>query len=216
MCWPGGGRDAAGRAGAWAAILAARGIGVIGGGLVTLRLRPRRPMLLAVWAAQVAVVPSVLLAAGAATVPIAIAAGLAGAGVMMFNTLWQTTVQRHVPAGSISRVTAYDWLGSLALFPIGLALAGPVSEAIGVSATLYASAIVEALVVGALLLLREVRTIGLDARGVDDCTRDCGLRRSPGAAGRCLQRLASGLTVPRVRGLIRPVAFSVRRPYLRA
>jgi hypothetical protein len=56
---------------------------------------------------------------------------------MIFNSLWETALQRHVPASSLSRVSAYDWFGSMAFAPIGLAIAGPVAASIGTSTTLW-------------------------------------------------------------------------------
>jgi hypothetical protein len=32
-----------------------------------------------------------------------------GFGNVLFNTLWETTLQQHVPPASLSRVSAYDW-----------------------------------------------------------------------------------------------------------
>ena len=38
---------------------------------------------------------------------------------------------RHIPADALSRVSSYDWMGSLALLPLGFAIAGPVASVIG-------------------------------------------------------------------------------------
>jgi hypothetical protein len=78
---------------------------------------------------------------------------------MLGNTLWETTLQRHVPSESLSRVSSYDWFGSLALDPIGLAIWGPVAAAIGISASLWTASAL--LVAGALALLAvpEVRSL---------------------------------------------------------
>jgi hypothetical protein len=51
--------------------------------------------------------------------------------------VWESTVQRLIPAESLSRVVSYDWFGSLAFYPIGLAVWGPVAGLIGVSASLW-------------------------------------------------------------------------------
>ena len=68
-----------------------------------------------------------------------VAAGalLAGGGNMIFNSLWETSLQQHIPPAALSRVSAYDWFGSLAFQPLGLVLAGPAAAAIGTSATLW-------------------------------------------------------------------------------
>jgi hypothetical protein len=54
--------------------------------------------------------------------------------------LAERALQRHVPAAVLSRVSAYDWLGSVALVPLGFALAGPLADALGVTAVLWLAA----------------------------------------------------------------------------
>jgi hypothetical protein len=56
------------------------------------------------------------------------------------GTIWTTTLQEHVPRDAISRVSAYDWLGSLVFLPAGLALAGPLAAWIGIDTTLWFAA----------------------------------------------------------------------------
>jgi hypothetical protein len=48
-------------------------------------------------------------------------------------------------------VSAWDWMGSFAFFPLGFILAGPVSHVIGISTTLWIS--VGYLVVSTLVVL---------------------------------------------------------------
>jgi len=153
-------RSDLGGAGAWAAILAGYGIGQVAGAVTALHIRPRRPLLVGVLVAELAAAPTLLLALPASTGVIAVAAVLGGAGGMLFNTLWETTLQRNVPIEALSRVSAYDWFGSLTLAPIGFAIVGPLSDAIGVSTTLWATAVIDVACVSALLLVRDVRTIG--------------------------------------------------------
>jgi hypothetical protein len=65
---------------------------------------------------------------------------VAGIGLAIHLALWFTVFQQEVPEHARSRVSSYDALGSFVLVPVGLAVAGPVAGAIGVTATLYASA----------------------------------------------------------------------------
>jgi hypothetical protein len=44
---------------------------------------------------------------------------------------------REVPREALSRVSAFDAMGTMLLRPVGLAIAGPLSLAIGISETLY-------------------------------------------------------------------------------
>ena len=40
------------------------------------------------------------------------------------NALWLTALQERIPSESVSRVSAYDWLGSLVFKPAGYAFVG--------------------------------------------------------------------------------------------
>lgn len=45
-----------------------------------------------------------------------------GIGLMLGMSVWETTLQREIPAESLSRVPSYDWFVSYAVYPIGLAI----------------------------------------------------------------------------------------------
>jgi MFS family permease len=49
--------------------------------------------------------------------------------------IWGTLLQRRVPAHMLGRVASLDFFVSVSLMPVSMALAGPVSEAIGLRAT---------------------------------------------------------------------------------
>jgi hypothetical protein len=118
----------------------------------------------AVFVGAVWVTPWILLAIPASTPVIAAGALLGGVGLMVFNALWQATVQEHVPRRALSRVSAYDWLGSLALDPIGVAVVGPIAAVLGIQATLLAcAALVTVLNLWALTIpgVRRLRSVGL-------------------------------------------------------
>ncbi len=56
---------------------------------------------------------------------------VAGVGLEPFLVYWMVALQREIPADKLARVTSIDWLCSLALMPVGLALTGPVVDAFG-------------------------------------------------------------------------------------
>lgn len=87
-------------------------------------------------------------------VPLAagLASGFAGA-------VWETTLQGAVPAEVLSRVSSYDWLGSMAFLPIGYALTGPAASAFGVRAVLVAGAAAFVGVTVTVAALPAVRTM---------------------------------------------------------
>jgi MFS family permease len=162
---PGIAEDDLGGAAAWGAVLTATSVGFILCGLLMLRWRPRRLLLVATLAVLPFALPLLALAAPAPLAVVVASAFAAGFCIEIFGVLWDTTMQQEIPAEKLSRLYSYDMLGSLALTPVALAAIGPIASAIGMRATLVACAI---LVVGAtapVLLSRDVRT--LERRSTD-------------------------------------------------
>jgi MFS family permease len=146
-----------GGAGAWALISAGYGLGTVGGGLLGLRLHPRRPLLVAI-VINAAFAPLLaLLALTAPALVIAAASVPAGAATSLYLVLWDTTLQEHVPAASLARVASFERMSVYAPTPIGMALAGPIAAAIGVSTTLWVSAAWMAVSTVFLLAIPSVR-----------------------------------------------------------
>ena len=56
---------------------------------------------------------------------------LAGVCVALFFTLWDLSIQEQIPAHAVSRVSAYDFSVSMGLMPLGMAMAGPIADALG-------------------------------------------------------------------------------------
>jgi MFS family permease len=109
--------------GTWIAILQAGAIGMLIGSLLAGRVRLNRPILAANIAGAIYAIPLMMLAIPTSA-PVLIAGyGFAMAGLGFLNPVWETAVQQRVPAAVLSRVTAYDWLLSLAAQPLGFILA---------------------------------------------------------------------------------------------
>lgn len=109
-------------------ITAAQGVGGLLGGLIALRVQPRRILL----AGFLALATMGLLPLGFAwpgTLPgILVLALVAQAGLMFFDVGWQTALQEGVPHDRLARVVSWDILISFVAMPIGSLLAGPLSE----------------------------------------------------------------------------------------
>jgi hypothetical protein len=103
--------------------------------------------------------PVTLLALRGPIAAIAAAAVFSGAGISVFAALWDTTLQQQVPPAVLSRVSAYDWLGSVALIPLGYALTGPVASILGVTGTLWLAAAAAVLGSGTALAVPAVRHV---------------------------------------------------------
>jgi MFS family permease len=148
-----------GGAPAYGAIVAAQSAGFIAGGLLSLRWRPVRPLLVSTLAllpaaAEIACYAGVRLTAVIATVAFA-----AGVGLEIFGVNWITALQQHVPRRVLSRVNSYDALGSFVFIPLGLVIAGPLADRFGITNTLWGFVVVGLVSIGAALLSRDVRTL---------------------------------------------------------
>jgi predicted MFS family arabinose efflux permease len=160
-------RDSLGGAAVWGIVLAGQGVGLVAGSLVALRVRPKRPLLIGVGVMVLTAPPLVLLAVAAPVPVLLVSAFLAGAAIDLFSVLWDLSMQGHVPLDRLSRVYAWDALGSWVLMPIGFAIVGPVSAVIGVDATLWLAAAVVLLSMLGQLAVRDVRRLGRPAVASD-------------------------------------------------
>lgn len=155
-------RDSLGGSSSWALIVALFGVGGLVGGAVTLSIRPRRPLLVSESVGLLFATPIALLAIPSHTVVIAVGALVSGAAAGIAEILYLTAVAQKIPQRSLSRVMAYDWFGSLALEPLGLALIGPLAVAIGTSTTLWLGATTITACIFAALLVPSVRRLEVD------------------------------------------------------
>jgi MFS family permease len=140
-------------------VTAAYGAGALGGALLGFRWRPRHPMraafcVVAVW--PVMVLAFALGAPLVLVVPLAVATG---AGFALFDVFWNTTMAERIPPHALSRASAYEWMGSLALMPLGFIAAGPLAEATSSETVLVGGAILTAAVLALGLLPRETRML---------------------------------------------------------
>jgi len=148
-----------GGAAAWGFILAAEAAGMIAAGLVALRYRPERPLLVATLAVLTMGPLLALLGLAAPLAVILPAAFVAGVGLELYGVFWDTTLQQHIPDEKLSRVSSYDVLGSFALIPVGVAVMGPISNAIGVAETLLGAAVVVVVATIAVISVPDVRNL---------------------------------------------------------
>ena len=150
-----------GGAAVWGTVMAGMGIGALAGSLVAIRARPRRPLRLAVLSFTMFAAPTAALAAGLPTPLLVVGTVLAGGGMMLGESLWQSALQRHVPSEALSRVSAYDWFGSLAFNPLGYAIWGPIAAAIGIEPALWVASALLLCSILPLLAIRSIRELDL-------------------------------------------------------
>jgi MFS family permease len=122
--------------GSWAAVVVAFGLGSVLGDLLLLRVRPRHALRVAGLALVLASCQAAVYGSGVGLVAMCALQCVAGVGVTAFFTLWEVSLQEHVPGEALSRVSSFDYLAATALMPVGTAVAGPIAAALGTQATL--------------------------------------------------------------------------------
>jgi hypothetical protein len=148
-----------GGAAGWAVVLTGMSLGLLVGGVTASRLRPGRPMVVAMLGMLTLPVLLVAMAFAVNLALVTAAAFALGVAFELMAVLWFTALQVNVPRESLSRVSAYDAMGSLMFGPIGLALAGPLVAAVGLQAAFLMSAGVITVAVLATLLSSAVRQL---------------------------------------------------------
>ena len=143
----------------WGFIAASFGIGTLLGGLLSLRVMARYPMRLATLCTFTFCLLPLALAVPLPALLVAIVALIQGVAGQIFGVLWNTTLQQRIPAHLLSRVSAYDHLGSIALAPLGIVVAGFVYESLGYRTTLLIAALTVLLPTIVAISVRDVRTM---------------------------------------------------------
>jgi MFS family permease len=151
-----------GGARAWGVILACYGCGAVGGGLLAVGRRPGRPLLVATLATLGYPLPPLALALRLPVTAVAAAAVLAGLGSALGGALSATVEQRKIPAGSLSRVGAFNMVGAYAFGPIAFIAAGWAAAALGARAVLGFGAAWSVLCTLAVLAFPAVRRLTWD------------------------------------------------------
>jgi len=124
----------------WGLMVGLFSLGMLGGGLIALYYRPRRPMVTVALCGTTASAPMIALALQLARVELLAVWLLRGIAIGVLSAVWDTTLQRRIASESMARVSSWDWMTSGGLWPLGLVLAGPIAQLMGISAALWLSA----------------------------------------------------------------------------
>lgn len=154
-------RDVYGSAGIFGLLEALAGIGALIGSAVALRWRPRRPLVMGILLVLFWPLNDLAFSLHASLVLVGALSLALGYGWSLMGVWWETLLAQHIPPGALSRVSAWDWMGSLALLPLGYLLSGPLAAAIGARTVLGIGSVIGVglLVVG--VLPRQTRELTL-------------------------------------------------------
>ncbi|HWS37224.1 MAG TPA: MFS transporter [Actinoplanes sp.] len=144
---------------AWGMVLAAETVGLVLGGLVAMRLRTRRLLLVGVLSCFGMSLPLFVLGGYPQLWALFLAMFVTGLTLEQFGIAWETTMQEHVPADRLARVYSYDMVGSFAAIPLGQVAIGPIAEVVGLRTALIGAGAVAVVAVLGMLASRDVRTL---------------------------------------------------------
>ncbi|WP_328869868.1 MFS transporter [Streptomyces sp. NBC_00287] len=152
-------RDHLGGAGPWGLALGFFGAGTVAGALLMTRWKPRRLLLAGTLCVFPLALPSAALAIPTSVGVLCAVMFLTGVTLEVFGVSWMTALHQEIPEDKLSRVSAYDWFGSVALVPLTTALAGPAESAFGRTSALWGCAVLVVVVTAAVLCVPDVRNL---------------------------------------------------------
>ncbi|MGW2516305.1 MFS transporter [Streptomyces sp. NPDC001617] len=176
-------RDALGGAGPWGLALGFFGAGTVAGALLMTRWKPHRLLLAGTLCVFPMALPSAALAVPVHLGVLCAVMLLAGTLVEVFGVSWMTALHQEIPEEKLSRISAYDWFGSIALMPLATALAGPAEEAFGRTASLWGCSALVVVVTAAVLSVPDVRNLRRRTEEVAVASRSADAERPVGGLG---------------------------------
>jgi predicted MFS family arabinose efflux permease len=147
---------------AWGTITGAESLGLITGGLISLRFSPRRPMRFVVLSGASIAISPLALAMLWPLPAICAASFFLGTAMEIMMVQWTVALARNIQPEKLARVSSYDAFGSVMAMPVGAVLAGPIAAWAGVSVTQYGAAALIVLASALAFIPRDIRTLRAD------------------------------------------------------
>lgn len=144
---------------AYSLVNAALGAGMAAGGLLAMRIRPRHPLRAGAVALFGFCLQPLSVGAGFPVAGIAAGCAVAGAAMAFWSVMWATSIQTQVAPEVLNRVHGYEVAGSVAMMPVGQALAGPVSASVGRHEVLLGSSVLSVVTCVILLAIPDIRRL---------------------------------------------------------
>lgn len=121
--------------------------------IISIRLKTKRPGLISITVWGLFIFAPLVLAIPSSRELIFLAYFVAGFSIGPWEAFWTTQVQREVPAIYQGRVFSIDYMGTVGLLPLGMALAGPMTSWLGEKPFLIGVSIFHLLICAVTLLV---------------------------------------------------------------
>jgi MFS family permease len=143
----------------WSYNLAALTAGMMIGGAVAFKVKFARPLAISMALIATSALWDFAIAAELPIIFPVIGALFSGFALEIFIVNWNTSLQKHIPEKSFSRVASYDAFGSYGIAPLGIVVAGPIAATIGVSNALWWTGGITCVVALLSLMVKSVRNL---------------------------------------------------------
>ncbi len=140
----------------WGVMVGLFSLGMLVGGLIALYYRPRHPIVACALCGTTASVPMIALALQLSPGELVAVWFARGIAIGVFSAIWDATLQLQIAPDSMARVSSWDWMTAGGLWPLGLVLAGPIAQLMGVTDTLWLSAVLGLVCSLWVLLVKDV------------------------------------------------------------
>jgi MFS family permease len=146
----------------WSLVITAESIGLVVGALIGMKVKIKYPIRFLQISTITITFYIFSLAKPQSLAVIAFFAFLFGIVLDLWATLWYTLLHRKVPHETLSRVSAFDSLGSLIFKPIGLAIAAPLATLMGIGPLIYLLCAITIVAIFLPLLSSQVRNMSFE------------------------------------------------------
>ena len=143
----------------WSLVITAESIGLLVGAILGIKVKFKYPIRFLQISTLAISFYIFSLAKPQSLVVITFCAFLFGIVLDLWGTLWYTLMHRKVPQDALSRVSAFDALGSLIFKPVGLAIAAPLSTLLGIQTLIYLLGTITVVATLAPLLSTQIRNM---------------------------------------------------------
>jgi MFS family permease len=152
-------RDFYGGAGVFGVLEAVAGAGALLAALAGVVWRPAKPLRAGLILALLWPAAGLAFALGAPLGVVIVWMFASGFGFALLMIWWEVALAEHIPPYALSRVSAYDWAGSLLLLPVGFLIAGPLADALGARTVLGVGCAIGLVLTLAALIPRSTREL---------------------------------------------------------
>jgi len=143
----------------WSLVITAESVGLLVGAILGIKVKFKYPIRFLQISTLAISFYIFSLAKPQSLIVIAFCAFLFGIVLDLWGTLWYTLMHRKVPQDALSRVSAFDALGSLIFKPVGLAIAAPLSTLLGIQTLIYLLGTITVVATLAPLLSSQIRNM---------------------------------------------------------